>query len=432
MNNDLPSQPPAPPAADVPPPPAPPASAADVPPPSAPPAPAARVEHTAVLPSYGGSAGQPFGTAATDQPRSRVAGWVWPSVAALALVAGLVGGAIGGAAYDNVGSSGNGGLGSVSIETKAPLPADNGSISAVAQKVLPSTVQIIADTESEESGATGSGFVLDREGHVVTNNHVIEEADHPGGRVTVVTSSGERFPAEIVGRTKAYDLAVLEVKGLEGVSPAALGTSTDLRVGEGVVAIGSPLGLSNTVTAGIVSALNRPVSTSGDPEAVNTFINAVQTDAAVNPGNSGGPLVDLRGRVVGVNSAIATVAGAATGGQGGNIGVAFAIPVEQVRVTADEILRTGEASYPVIGASISSGPEDDGARVEEVTPGSPAAGAGLQKGDVITGINGQTVSDNASLIVAIRAQMPGDTIELTLTRDGKERTMKVTLDAKVG
>lgn len=407
--NDLPSQSPAPQAADVPPPPP-------------------TTEHTAVLPTY---AGQPFGTPATPAQRSRVAGWVWPSVAALALVAGLVGGAIGGVAYDNLDSSGNGGLGAVSIETKAPLPADNGSIAAVAQKVLPSTVQIIADTESEERGATGSGFVLDREGHVVTNSHVVDGADHPGGRVTVVTSSGKRFQAEIVGRTQAYDLAVLKVDGLEGVTPAALGTSTDLRVGEGVVAIGSPLGLANTVTTGIVSALNRPVSTSGDSDDVTSFINAVQTDAAVNPGNSGGPLVDLRGRVVGVNSAIATVAGASTG-QGGNIGVAFAIPVEQVRVTVDEILRDGEASYPVIGASVSSGPDEDGAHVEDVTPGSPAAGAGLEKGDVITGINGQAVSDNASLIVAIRAQMPGDTVELTVTRDGKERTVKVRLDGKVG
>jgi putative serine protease PepD len=139
----------------------------------------------------------------------------------------------------------------------------------------------------------------------------------------------------------------------------------------------------------------------------------------------------MRGRVVGVNSAIATVAGSSTG-QGGNIGVAFAIPVEQVRVTVDEILRNGEASYPVIGASVSSSPDEDGAHVEDVSPGSPADGAGLQKGDVITGINGHNVTDNASLIVAIRAQMPGDTVQLTVARDGKDRTVKVKLDGKVG
>lgn len=413
--NDSPSEPTVPQPAQVP------------PPPPVPPQPMA--EHTAVLPAY---AGQPFGTPPKEAQRPRVAGWVWPSIAALALVAGLVGGAIGGAAYDNLdSSSGNGGLDAVTVQTKAPLPADNGSIAAVAQKVLPSTVQIIADTESEEQGATGSGFVLDTEGHIVTNNHVVAGADHAGGRVTVVTSTGKRYQAEIVGRTQAYDLAVLKVKGLQGVTPAALGTSSDLRVGEGVVAIGSPLGLANTVTTGIVSALNRPVSTSGDSDDTTSFINAVQTDAAVNPGNSGGPLVDLRGRVVGVNSAIATVAGSSTG-QGGNIGVAFAIPVEQVRVTVDEILRDGEASYPVIGASVSSGPDEDGAHVEDVTPGSPADGAGLRKGDVITGINGHNVSDNASLIVAIRAQMPGDSVELTVARDGKERTVKVKLDGKVG
>ncbi|GGO89381.1 protease [Nocardioides phosphati] len=425
--NDFPSEPTAPTGpqpGQVPPPPAPPASQQPAQP---------TAEHTAVLPTY---AGQPFGTppqGAKDPQKPRVAGWVWPSVAAVALVAGIVGGAIGGAAYENLdSSSGSGGLSAVSIETKAPLPAANGSIAAVAQKVLPSTVQIIADTESEEQGATGSGFVLDREGHIVTNNHVVAGADHAGGRVTVVTSTGKRYQAEIVGRTEAYDLAVLKVKGLEGVTPAALGTSNDLQVGEGVVAIGSPLGLANTVTTGIVSALNRPVSTSGDAEDTTSFINAVQTDAAVNPGNSGGPLVDMRGRVVGVNSAIATVAGSSTGGQGGNIGVAFAIPVEQVRVTVDEILRDGEASYPVIGASVSSGPDEDGAHVEAVTPGSPAAGAGLEKGDLITGINGHAVTDNASLIVAIRAQMPGDTVQLTVKRDGKERAVKVKLDAKVG
>lgn len=399
-----------------------------------PPAPDAR-EQTAVLPAYGGVyAGGPAagGTPAPARP-SRVAGWVWPAVAVLALVTGLIGGAVGGAAWQEINGSdgGGGGLSAVTVETKAPLPADNGSIAAVAEKVLPSTVQIIADTESEEQGATGSGFVLDREGHVVTNNHVIEGAARAGSKILVVNQDGKRFPATIVGRTDAYDLAVLEVEDLEGVTPASLGTSTDLRVGEGVVAIGSPLGLDSTVTSGIVSALNRPVSTSGDPEAVNTFINAVQTDAAVNPGNSGGPLVDLRGRVVGVNSAIATVAGAVSG-QGGNIGVAFAIPVEQVRVSVDQILRDGEASYPVIGATVSSSAAADGARIEEVSPGSPAASAGLRKGDVISAINGQTVTDNASLIVAIRAQLPGDTVELTVVRDGDERTVEVELDSKVG
>lgn len=397
--------------------------------PQPPPPPRPPVEHTAVLPAYGGGPALP---PPAPERRARVAGWVWPVVAVLALLAGLVGGAIGGAAWQEVdGEQRGGGLSAVTVETKAPLPADNGSIAAVAEKVLPSTVQIIADTESEKRGATGSGFVLDREGHIVTNNHVIEGAARADSEVLVVNQAGKRFPATIVGRSQAYDLAVLEVKDLEGVTPAVLGTSTDLRVGEGVVAIGSPLGLDSTVTSGIVSALNRPVSTSGDSDDVASFINAVQTDAAVNPGNSGGPLVDLRGRVVGVNSAIATVAGAATG-QGGNIGVAFAIPVEQVRVSVDQILRDGEASYPVIGATVSSGPAADGAHVEEVVPGSPAAGAGLEKGDVINAINGHVVTDNASLIVAIRAQMPGDTVKLTVVRDGDERTVEVTLDAKIG
>jgi len=218
---------------------------------------------------------------------------------------------------------------------------------------------------------------------------------------------------------------------LEDAEPAALGTSADLQVGEGVVAIGSPLGLSSTVTSGIVSALNRPVSTSGESENQASFINAVQTDAAINPGNSGGPLVDLTGRVVGVNTAIATMGGS-IGGEGGSIGVGFAIPVEQVMVTADQILRDGEARYPVIGATVNSDASGDGAHVQDVEPGSPAAAAGLTKGDVINALDGKPVIDNASLIVSIRSHLPGDTVTLTVVRDGKEREVKVELASKVG
>jgi putative serine protease PepD len=354
-------------------------------------------------------------------------------VTALALLVGLVGGVAGGAAWQqwHDDSSTIGGLSSVDTETKAPLPADNGSISAVAQKLLPSTVQVLADYDGAEQGATGSGFVLDRQGHVITNNHVVADADTTKGKVIVVNSQGKRFPAEIVGRSSAYDIAVLHVDGLEDVTPAALGSSTDLLVGEGVVAIGSPLGLSSTVTSGIVSAVNRPVSTSGEVENETSFINAIQTDAAINPGNSGGPLVDLRGRVIGVNSAIATVAGSASG-EGGNIGVGFAIPIEQVRVTADQILKDGEALYPVIGASVSSDGSGDGAHVTEVQAASPAASAGLEKGDIVNALDGKPVTDNASLIVAIRSHLPGDQVTLTVSRDGKERSVKVELGSKVG
>jgi putative serine protease PepD len=202
-------------------------------------------------------------------------------------------------------------------------------------------------------------------------------------------------------------------------------------VGEPVVAIGSPLGLTSTVTAGIVSALDRPVTTGPDADA-QSYINAVQTDAAINPGNSGGPLANLRGQVVGVNSAIATTGGSQSAA--GNIGVGFAIPIEQVRVTADQILRKGEARYPVIGATVGAvtGDEGGGAQIDTILSGTPASRAGLREGDVVTNIDGDRVFDGISLIVAIRARRPGDTIALTVRRGESERIISITLDSKVG
>jgi putative serine protease PepD len=198
-----------------------------------------------------------------------------------------------------------------------------------------------------------------------------------------------------------------------------------------VVAIGSPLGLSSTVTAGIISALNRPVST-GDSQDEASYINAVQTDAAINPGNSGGPLVNLAGEVVGVNSAIATTGGGL--GEAGNIGVGFAIPVEQVRTTADQILRTGEARYPVIGAQVQIGGSEEGrgAVIDEVLPDTPAEEAGLAKDDLVTELEGERVADGIALIVMIRTHQPGETLAFTVVRGGDERQVEVTLDSEVG
>ncbi len=368
----------------------------------------------------------------------RVSGWVWPVVAALALVVGLLGGALGAAAYEQWNDSsaapgGNdGGLDGVSTREEAPLPVENGSVAAVAQELLPSTVQIVAQFEGEAGGATGSGFVLDAEGHIVTNNHVVASAAADDGPIEIVDIDGNRYSAELVGRSPVYDLAVLYVEDATGLRPAALGASAALNIGEAVVAIGSPLGLSSTVTAGIVSALNRPVTT-GDSADDTSYINAVQTDAAINPGNSGGPLVNLKGEVVGVNSAIATTGGS-LGGESGNIGVGFAIPIEQVRVTADQILRTGEARYPVIGATVRTGGRDDGsgALIEEVQADTPAQRAGLEKDDLVTEIDGERVTDGIALIVMIRTHQPGDTLEFTVVRGGDERTVEVTLDSRVG
>ena len=386
---------------------------------------------TRPLPSTGPSAVGPAHAA----PRGRVPGWVWPVVCVLALVVGVLGGAVGGLAYERLSDGGPGtvsnGLAGVDTASAPPLPADNGSIAAVAHKLLPSTVQISAEYQGQKGGATGSGFVLDRQGHVVTNNHVVEDAAGDDGPIEVVDEAGNRYPATVVGRSPVYDLAVLYAPKAKGFTPAALGSSRGLRVGDQVVAFGSPLGLSSTVTSGIVSALNRPVTTS-DSGSTSSYINAVQTDAAINPGNSGGPLVDLSGRVVGVNSAIATTGSSGTG-EAGNIGVGFAIPIDQVKITADQILRTGRARYPVIGASVNTGDtRNAGARVLGVTAGSPAADAGMRKGDLVTEVAGEKVPDGIALIVAIRAHQPGEIVPFTVERGGSLIRLRITLGSQVG
>jgi putative serine protease PepD len=360
-------------------------------------------------------------------------------VAATALVVGVVGGVAGSVAYEALRDDASdtpgtvsGGLDAVNTRKLPPLTADNGSVAAVAQELLPSTVQISAEFEGQDGGATGSGFVLDREGHIVTNNHVVADAAENDGPIEIVDERGNRYSATVVGRSPVYDLAVLFSEDATDLKPASLGRSERLRVGEGVVAIGSPLGLSSTVTAGIVSALKRPVTT-GEAGDESSYINAVQTDAAINPGNSGGPLVDLRGQVVGVNSAIATNGGGTIDGEAGNIGVGFAIPVEQVVVTADQILRTGEASYPVIGAQVRTGElAGDGATIDKVLPDTPAEEAGLEKGDIVIAVDGERVTDGIALIVAIRSHQPGETLEFTYVRGGDEQNTEITLGSETG
>jgi len=372
---------------------------------------------------------------APDRPR--VSGWVWPLVACVALVVGAIGGVAGSVAYDELRSDSPGtvpgGLAGVDTISLPPLSdAAAGSVAKVAQELLPSTVQISAALDGQDGGATGSGFVLDRQGHIVTNNHVVESAAEDDGLIEIVDQDGNRYEATIVGRSPVYDLAVLYSEDATGLKPASLGSSQRLRVGEGVVAIGSPLGLSSTVTAGIVSSLNRPVTT-GESSDQSSYINAVQTDAAINPGNSGGPLVDLRGQVVGVNSAIATTGGGTFSGEAGNIGVGFAIPVEQVIVTADQILKTGKSSYPVIGAQVQTGVRDGtGAEISEVIEDSPAQAAGLEKGDVIVAVEGERITDGIALIVSIRTRQPGQTIEFTYVRGNDERTTEITLEGETG
>ncbi len=394
------------------------------------------VPPTVQSPPYGWRPPTPPPQQPQQPARGRVPIWLWPAVSVLALVVGLAGGAVGGLVYDQVRDARPGtvssGLAGVDTVSQAPLPARNGSVAAVAARLLPSTVQISAEYQGQKGGATGSGFVLDRQGHIITNNHVVKDADENDGPIEVVDQEGNRYPAKVVGRSAVYDIAVLWVPKARDLQPAALGSSQALRVGEPVVAFGSPLGLSSTVTSGIVSALHRPVTT-GNAGDDSSYINAVQTDAAINPGNSGGPLVNLRGQVVGVNSAIATTGGT-IGGESGNIGVGFAIPIEQVRITADQILRTGQAQYPVIGAKVRTGGEVDGtgAEIASVMPGTPAEKSGLEKGDVITAVDGERVTDGIALIVAIRAHQPGESVDFTVVRDGEERTVTVTLGSETG
>ncbi|MFC5998049.1 S1C family serine protease [Quadrisphaera sp. GCM10027208] len=306
-------------------------------------------------------------------------------------------------------------------------PAD--SVAGVAARVLPSVVSI--EVTFPGGQGSGSGFVIGADGYVLTNNHVVANGVDSGD-IVVVFSDGSQAEAEVVGRTTGYDLAVLRVDRT-GLPALELADSDAVVVGDPVVAVGAPLGLESTVTTGIVSALNRPVSAGNGDESA--FINAIQTDAAINPGNSGGPLVDLQGRVIGVNSAIARAPGSGLQGAG-NIGLGFAIPSTQAARTAQEIIDTGRATYPVIGVLLDSSYRGEGVKVVEetpddrpvITPGGPADRAGIRPGDLIVAFEGRPVTDPDELIVAIRAQRPGDSVTLTVRRDGQDRDVTLELE----
>ena len=346
----------------------------------------------------------------------------WAAVVGLAGVTGLIA-ALAGA-----------GLGAGLAERGLFAPSDTsvsrpaGSFAAIAAKALPSVVTIQA-TGSNGDGATGSGFVYDTAGHVITNNHVVEGV---GDQITVVLTDGTKIEASIVGTDPAYDIAVLATKRTN-LTPLPMSRSVAV-VGDEVLAMGAPLGLESTVTSGIVSAVGRPV-VAGDSGS-RSYINAIQTDAAINPGNSGGPLIDMSGKVIGVNSAIATPPGS-TRGSAGNIGLGFAIPAAQVIKTADQLIRTGTAEHPIIGVVLDSSYSGPGAKVrsdgsgsdEPVTAGGPADKAGVKPGDVIVRFDGRTVDGPDDLIVAIRAKAVGDTVRMTVTRDGRPVDVTMTLQA---
>jgi putative serine protease PepD len=350
------------------------------------------------------------GSPLPDPPRRRSL----TSVVVAASLAGLVGAGVGfGGAYAVV--DGNEATTLSSSPPSSPVTAAPGSVAGAAQFAMPSTVDIKVRTA--QGGGEGSGVVLTADGAVLTNNHVVAGASD----IAVTLADGTEHTATVVGTAPSYDLAVIRIAGVSGLTPATLGSSADLKVGQQVVAIGSPQGLSGTVTTGIVSSLNRTVAVEGDGAAV--VYNGLQTDAAINPGNSGGPLVDLDGRVVGINSAIAT-----TGQNGGNIGLGFAIPVDTAHRVAQEILADGTASKPVLGVAGSTNTGDDGAVISSVDPDSGAAKAGLAAGDVVTKVGGAKVEDFADLVARIGAQTPGGTVELTVRGpQGAERPVTVTL-----
>jgi putative serine protease PepD len=365
------------------------------------------------------------------------------------------------------------------------VPAANvppGSIEQVAAKVVPSVVKL--ETDIGRANEEGSGIILSSDGLILTNAHVVAAAngdlpaappgpsgpptgpsgptgpliplpsapsgpsgpsapsgpsspDNPAGPtpggdgkpVTTVTfADGNTTTFSIVGIDPASDIAVVRAKGATGLTPITLGSSANLRVGQNVVAVGSPLGLEGTVTTGIVSALNRPVSTAGDSSNQNTVLDAIQTDAAINPGNSGGALVNMNGELVGINSAIATLGGDSDGSQSGSIGLGFAIPIDQAKRIADELISTGTATHASLGVQVSNDATTHGAKIVEVTQGGAAAGAGLPSGVVVTKVDDRVIASADALVAAVRSKAPGDKVALTyLDASGNPQTVQVTL-----
>ncbi|WP_309229434.1 MULTISPECIES: trypsin-like peptidase domain-containing protein [unclassified Blastococcus] len=379
-------------------------------------------------PPPGAPAGDP-GAAPEPTPAARRSGRLRIGLAGL--VAGaLIGGAAGAgvaALDDGGGSSGNSPAAAQNVVIRNPESATTAT--AAAAKAAPSVVTVYVT--SRTSAGSGSGVVLTEDGYVLTNNHVVEAE---GGTVQVRTSDGTLYDAEVVGTDPASDIAVVKLADASGLTPATFADSDDVQVGDVAVAIGAPLGLSNTVTDGIISATGRAVQT-GSSQDDATVIDAIQTDAAINPGNSGGALVNGAGEVIGINTAIATVASGSVGGdaQSGNIGVGFAIPSNTAKRIGDEIRETGKATRAYLGvrATTASGGASsevgNGAEVVSVEPDSAAADAGIVPGDVVTAVGKRPVTTSTELTAAVRSEAPGSKVELTVRRDGGDRTVEVTL-----
>jgi putative serine protease PepD len=405
-----------------------------------------------------GQAGPPAGSPPPPQlrvPRKRSrAGALAVGALAIAVVSAGIGGAAASVIEHN-GQLAATADGVLSGGAAPSVPAGNapvGNVEQVAAKVVPSVVMLETDLgrQSEE----GSGIVLSSDGLILTNNHVVATAANPGhapaphpgsddgggGRepdsnppggppkTTVTFSDGRTADFTVVGADPTTDIAVVRVQGVSGLTPISLGSSANLRVGQPVMAVGSPLGLEGTVTTGIVSALNRPVSTTGESGNQNTVLDAIQTDAAINPGNSGGALVNMSGQLVGVNSAIATLGGDSQDAQSGSIGLGFAIPVDQAKRIADELIATGTASHASLGVQVTNDKGTPGAKVVEVIPNGAAASAGLPGGVVVTKVDDRPVNSADALVAAVRSKAPGDKVTLTYKDpSGDSRKVEVTL-----
>lgn len=306
-----------------------------------------------------------------------------------------------------------------------PAPVE-GSVEDVAAKVLPSVVSILVATRN--GSAEGSGSIISEDGYVMTNNHVVAGAEQGAARISVTLNDGSEHPAELIAGDPNTDVAVIKIKDVSGLPVMKFGDSNNLTVGQQVVAVGSPLGLSATVTSGIVSALNRPVRAGGSETGQSSLIDAVQTDAAINPGNSGGPLVDANGALIGMNSVIASLS-AGGKSESGSIGLGFAIPSNFARRVASQLIEKGYATQPMIGIQLISNANAKGAVIADVQPDGPGAHAGLQAGEVITKINDRHVDSADALIAAVRSSDFGQTVKLTVRgeNDQNERQVDVTL-----
>ncbi|KXC05505.1 S1C family serine protease [Microbacterium hominis] len=415
--------------------------------------------------AFGAQPTMPYGATATAEPAAPAARIGAGKIVGIMVAAALVGGAagIGGAA---AGASLFPQSQTVISGAPAAVTVNNTSsvnqTTAIAAKVVPSVVTISATSGS--SGGTGSGVVLTADGYVVTNTHVVTlDGQTADATLSVTTSDGKVYAATIVGTDPTYDLAVIKLTDASGLTPIDFGDSSNLNVGDQTVAVGAPLGLSNTVTTGIVSALNRSIqiASSAAPEGdtqeqtpqqgengspfqfdfgqgqqttatSSISIAVIQTDAAINPGNSGGALVDGEGKLIGINVAIASAGGSSSSGQSGSIGVGFSIPSNIVKRVTDELIKDGKATHGLLGAGVrdaatQEGATTAGAYIAEVTSGGAAANAGLQKGDVVTSFNGFPITDATDLTAQVRALAAGSKATIVYERNGKTASAEVTL-----